>query len=113
MVMIGNFFIWNNNCLINSGTVGLELEKNKMDKTFELITVFYKDDDGYFQSFSPNVKGAVSLSTTLDEARKKIRKTLKRILLTAVDSDFNNYIKPADYNTRPHEIVEIIPVKLI
>ena len=84
-----------------------------MTKTFELITVFYKDDDGYYQSYSPNVKGVVSLSTTLEGARKKIRKTIKRILINAVDRDLNHYIKPADYTTKPNEIVEIIPIKLI
>ncbi|MCK4766256.1 MAG: type II toxin-antitoxin system HicB family antitoxin [Candidatus Aminicenantes bacterium] len=81
-----------------------------MIKPFEAIAVFYKDEEGYFQVFSPNVEGAISYGETLDEARANIKEAIEGVIETAQNKDIANYFSCDDYKAGKGEIVETIKI---
>ncbi|MCP4215120.1 MAG: type II toxin-antitoxin system HicB family antitoxin [bacterium] len=81
-----------------------------MIKPFEAIAVFYKDDEGFLQVFSPNVEGAISYGETLDEARENIKESIEGVIQTALDKDLANYFKHGDYNLKDGQTVETIKI---
>lgn len=82
-----------------------------MIKPFEAIAVFYKDDEGYYQAFSPNVEGAISYGETLDEARTNIKEAVEGVIKTALDKDIANYFSHEDYAAGEGEVVEIVKIE--
>ncbi len=81
-----------------------------MIKPFEAIAVFYKDDEGFYQAFSPNVDGAISYGETLEEARENIKEAIEGVIQTALDKDLANYFKHGEYNTEEGQITETIKI---
>jgi predicted RNase H-like HicB family nuclease/DNA-binding XRE family transcriptional regulator len=81
-----------------------------MIKPFEAIAVFYKDDEGYYQAFSPNVEGAISYGETLDEARANIKEAIEGVIKTAIDKDIANYFKNEEYKPAKGETVEVVKI---
>lgn len=81
-----------------------------MFKPFEAIAVFYKDDEGFYQVFSPNVEGAVSYGETLDEARENIKEAIEGVIQTTLDKDLTNYFKHDEYKVEEGHFVEIIKI---
>lgn len=81
-----------------------------MIKPFEAIAVFYKDDEGYYQAFSPNVEGAISYGETLEEARVNIKEAIEGVLGTALDKDIAHYFDHDEYHAAEGEIVETVKI---
>lgn len=82
-----------------------------MIKPFEPIAVFYKDDEGYYQAFSPNVEGAISYGDTLEEARANIKEAVEGVIKTALDKDIANYFSHEDYTAGEGEVVEVVKIE--
>ncbi|MCK5056347.1 MAG: type II toxin-antitoxin system HicB family antitoxin [Candidatus Aminicenantes bacterium] len=81
-----------------------------MIKPFEAIAVFCKDEEGYFQAFSPNVEGAISYGETLEEARANIKEAVEGVIKTALDKDIVNYFQSNEYKANEGEIVEVVKI---
>lgn len=81
-----------------------------MIKPFEAIAVFYKDDEGYYQAFSPNVEGAISYGETLNEARANIKEAIEGVIKTAIDKDIANYFSNEEYKPAKGETVEEVKI---
>ncbi len=82
-----------------------------MIKPFEAIAVFYKDEEGYYQAFSPNVEGAISYGDTLDSARKNIIEAIEGVIKTAMDKDIPGYFSYSiEYTAKKGEIVETVNI---
>lgn len=82
-----------------------------MIKPFEAIAVFYKDDEGYYQAFSPNVEGAISYGETLEEARENIKEAVEGVIKTALDKDIANYFNHKEYTVGEGEMVEVVKIE--
>ncbi len=82
-----------------------------MIKPFEAIAIFYKDEEGYYQAFSPNVDGAISYGETLDEARDNIKEAIEGVIRTALDKDIANYFSDSQYNPKANEIAETVNIE--
>ena len=79
---------------------------------FNALAVFYKDEEGYYQAFSPNVEGAVSYGETIEEARQNIKEAIEGVILTALEKDIKHYFKPdgGKYVTKAGEIIETVKI---
>jgi len=82
-----------------------------MIKPFEAIAVFYKDEEGYYQAFSPNVDGAISYGETLEEARANIKEAIEGVIKTALDKDIANYFSDSQYIPKANEITETVNIE--
>ena len=81
-----------------------------MIKPFEAIAIFYKDEEGYYQAFSPNVNGAISYGETLEEARANIKEAIEGVIKTALDKDITNYFSYSEYEPKADEMVETVNI---
>jgi predicted RNase H-like HicB family nuclease/DNA-binding XRE family transcriptional regulator len=81
-----------------------------MIKPFEAIAVFYKDEEGYYQAFSPNIDGAISYGETLEEARTNIKEAMEGVIKTALDKDIANYFSHIEYKAKESETIETIKI---
>ncbi|MCK4337434.1 MAG: type II toxin-antitoxin system HicB family antitoxin [Candidatus Aminicenantes bacterium] len=79
-------------------------------ESFEPTAVFRKEPDGSYVVFCPEVDGVFSEGETLDEAREMIREALEGVIETVLDEDIQNFFKPAEYKSKPGDIVEKIKV---
>jgi len=82
-----------------------------MIKPFEAIAVFCKDEEGYYQAFSPNVDGAISYGGTLEEARANIKEAIEGVIKTALDNDIANYFSDSQYIPKANEITETVNIE--
>ena len=81
-----------------------------MIKPFEAIAIFYKDEEGYYQAFSPNVNGAISYGETLAEARANIKEAIEGVIKTALNKDIANYFSYTEYEPKAGEMVETVNI---
>ena len=81
-----------------------------MIKPFEAIAIFYKDEEGYYEAFSPNVNGAISYGETLEAARANIKEAIEGVIKTALDKDIANYFSYSEYEPKAGEMVETVNI---
>ncbi|HQG93121.1 MAG TPA: type II toxin-antitoxin system HicB family antitoxin [Acidobacteriota bacterium] len=78
---------------------------------FQPLAVFTKDDNGNYDGYSPNVKGAFSYGKTITEATTNMKEAIEGVMETALEHGYNGVLMDSGYKGEEGEIVIPIPVE--